>query len=307
MKLHTTHAALATLALTIACGAPPDGGASTGSSSAAQPAPAGHVHLMLTDQARAAVGVSDSRLVPERASAKTLKYYGGPVVTNVNAIPVYWNASVSNQSSITAFYSAVVSSAEMSFLAQYSTTSPKQAIGNGTHGAPFVARQTATSVTDSELQSFLTAAFNAGTLPKPSNNNYYPVHFPSGVSIDDGGGNLSCVQFCAYHGTYQYNGQDVYYGVLPDLSQRGCSGGCGASTVINNTTAVASHEFAEMVTDPAIGLATTYGPPLGWYNGTYGEIGDICNGQQTTATLGDGRTYTVQKLWSNSSGACVTP
>ncbi len=165
----------------------------------------------------------------------------------------------------------------------------------------------ATSVTDTQIQSFLTAAFTAGTLPKPNNNNYYPIHFPSGVSISDGSGNTSCVQFCAYHGTGTYNGQDFYYGVLPDLSQSGCSGGCGGSTVLNNTTSVASHEFAETVTDAAVGLATTYSPPLAWYNATYGEIGDICNGQQTTAVLGDGKSYTVQKLWSNSGNACVTP
>jgi hypothetical protein len=77
--------------------------------------------------------------------------------------------------------------------------------------------------------------------------------------------------------------------------------------VLNNTTSVASHEFAETVTDAAVGLATVYGPPLAWYNATYGEIGDICNGQQTTAVLGDGKSYTVQKLWSNKNNACTTP
>jgi hypothetical protein len=54
--------------------------------------------------------------------------------------------------------------------------------------------------------------------------------------------------------------------------------------------------------DPAIGLALVFGPPLGRDNATYGEIGDICNGQQTTAVLGDGKRYTVQKLWSNKTG-----
>jgi CHAT domain-containing protein len=107
--------------------------------------------------------------------------------------------------------------------------------------------------------------------------------------------------------TYQRNGQDVYYGIIPDLGSGGCQSGCGASSVLNNTTSVSSHEFAEAVTDPAVGLATVYGPPLGWYNATYGEIGDICNGQQATTTLGDGHSYTVQKLWSNKTSTCATP
>jgi hypothetical protein len=53
-------------------------------------------------------------------------------------------------------------------------------------------------------------------------------------------------------------------------------------------------------------VATTYSSPLAWYNKTYGEIGDICNGQQGTVTGTDGVTYTVQKEWSNSKAACRT-
>jgi hypothetical protein len=67
---------------------------------------------------------------------------------------------------------------------------------------------------------------------------------------------------------------------------------------------VSSHELIETVTDPFVGLATTYASPLAWYNKTYGEIGDICNAQQGTITAG-GVTYTVQKEWSNSKNACI--
>jgi MYXO-CTERM domain-containing protein len=58
------------------------------------------------------------------------------------------------------------------------------------------------------------------------------------------------------------------------------------------------------VTDPGVGLATSYGPPLGWYDPSNGEIGDICNAQQGTFLAGT-VTYTVQKEWSNLSGACI--
>jgi len=205
------------------------------------------------------------------------------------------------------FYSAIVTGAYPTFFSQYSTTSPQQTIGAGTRGTPVVLTQTATSVTDTQIQAVLTAAFKAGQLPLPTSNTYYPVHFPKGVSISTGS-STSCVQFCAYHGTFVYNNQDVYYGVLPDLSAAGCNGGCGSNAaVVNNLFSVSSHEFSETVTDPAVGLATVYGPPLSWYNPTYGEIGDICNGQQASVKLGDGNTYVVQKLWSNKNNACVAP
>jgi hypothetical protein len=98
----------------------------------------------------------------------------------------------------------------------------------------------------------------------------------------------------------------VYYGVLPDVASSGCAGGCGGSTAFNNETSVASHELIEATTDAAVGLAQTYAPPLAWYNATYGEIGDICNGSQGTVVGGNGVTYTVQKEWSNAKAKCTT-
>jgi hypothetical protein len=59
-------------------------------------------------------------------------------------------------------------------------------------------------------------------------------------------------------------------------------------------TQVASHEFAEMVTDPV--------PPTGWYDQSdpnSGEIGDICNGQSDTITVGP-NTWTVQRIYSST-------
>jgi hypothetical protein len=252
----------------------------------------GHEHLMLTEWARAEV-VSPHA---ERAS-KTLTYYGGPVLTHVNVIPVYWNANVQYQSNLTSFYSYIVSSSiYTSLLPQYSS------IGSGTVGTPFVGAQPSTGTfTDAQVQSYLNSLFAAGSIPAPNANNYYPVHFPAGVTIKDSSGASSCVTWCAYHGTYVRNGVNVNYGIIPDQGG-GCAGGCGTNSLrVNNLTSVASHELVEATTDPAVGLATTYAPPLAWYNKTYGEIGDICNGQQ--ATLG---TWVVQKEWSNAKNACTT-
>ena len=136
-------------------------------------------------------------------------------------------------------------------------------------------------------------------MPAPTADTLYMVHFPPGVSIDlDGSG--SCVVFCAYHNTFVHNGVNVYYGVMPDQGGS-CAGGCGTDpSLFNNLTSVSSHELIEAVTDAAVGLATTVGPPLAWYDQTNGEIGDICNAQQ-----GSIAGYTVQAEWSNKASACI--
>jgi hypothetical protein len=266
----------------------------------------GHEHLMLTEGARARLE-QELGTPKEGRAVKKLTYYGGPVIKNVNVVPVYWNANVALQTNLNAFYSAVTTGQYMTFLSQYSTVSPAQTIGNGTRATPFVDTNATAGVTDAQVQARLNSLFTSGALPAPNNNNLYMVHFPAGMQITDSGGSKSCVVFCAYHGTYVRNGQNVYYGIIPDMGSGGCQSGCGTSTVVNNTTSVASHEFAEAVTDPAVGLATVYGPPLAWYNATYGEIGDICNGQQSTAVLADGKSYSVQKEWSNKTSTCAIP
>ena len=236
-----------------------------------------------------------------------LTFFGGPVLTHVAVHPVFWNSATKLQSSINAFYPTIVSdSIYTSLLPQYKNAAGT-AIGTGTAVAGVVDTRTTASVTDATVQTEIANLIN-GTggrpklLPAPTANTYYPVHFPSGMTITAPDGSRSCVQFCAYHGTFVLNGVNVNYGIIPDIGQSGCAGGCGGSTVTNNTTSVASHELVEATTDPAVGLATVFGPPLGWYDQVdNGEIGDLCNGQQ--AVVG---TITVQKEWSNASKACKT-
>lgn len=225
-----------------------------------------------------------------------LTFFGGPVLKNVAVHPVFWNSATKLQSNINSFYPAVVGGSPLyKMLAQYSS------IGSGTSVAGKVDTSTTRNVSDATVQSRISALITAGTLPAPTANTYYPVHFPSGMTITAPDGSRSCVQFCAYHGTFVRNGVNVNYGIIPDIGQSGCNGGCGGSTVTNNTDSVASHELVEATTDPAVGLATVFGPPLGWYDEPDNqEIGDLCNAQQGTSAG-----FTVQKEWSNAARACV--
>jgi hypothetical protein len=232
-----------------------------------------------------------------------LTYFGGPVLINVDVHPVFWNSTTKLQSNINAFYPAVIgsgSSLYTSLLPQY-TNAAGAHIGTGTAVAGITDTKTTASVSDAQVRTELNNLFAASRLPLPNANRYYPVHFPSGMTITAPDGSRSCVQFCAYHGTYVRSGVNVNYGIIPDIGQTGCAGGCGGSTVTNNTDSVASHELVEATTDPAVGLATTFAAPLAWYDRVdNGEIGDLCNGQQSTAAG-----FTVQKEWSNRAGACT--
>ena len=256
--------------------------------------------------------VSDSTVIhmlPFHASDKVaevapagahLTYFGGPLLTNVHVAPLYWNSSVAFQSTLNPFYNDVPNSPLYTLLAQYG-------IGHGNGQAGFVDNRASASLTDAQVQSEVLNQINLGHLPPPTN--YYPVHFPSGTSITAPDGSRSCVQFCAYHGTFQVQNSagtlfNINYGVVPDQGG-GCAGGCGANpSRVNNLTSVASHELVEATTDPAVGLATTFGPPLAWYDQNFGEIGDICNGQQGTTT-GNGHTYVIQLEFSNAVNDCV--
>jgi len=211
----------------------------------------------------------------------------------------------------------------VNLLTQYNTPASggtNQTIGNGTFDGLFQivpsAANNGSTIDDSNIQAELLAQINAGHLPAPlldaagNVNTIYMIYFPPGKTITQGGSS-SCVGggFCAYHGTTSttFNSSHLLYGVLPDMQAgSGCSSGCGTSSVFGNYTSVTSHELTEAITDADVGIATTFSPPLAWYDMTNGEIGDICNGQQGSYTA-NGTTYTIQLEFSNAANNCVLP
>lgn len=238
------------------------------------------------------------------AAAKAhLTYYGGPVLSNVKVVQVNWGGSnVSFASELNGFYSAVTNSAYFDWLSEYNT--PTQQIGRGSFaGAVDDTSVAGTSLSDAQIQQEIGRLVSTGKVPAADDNTIYMVHFAPGVSISMSDGSQSCVQFCAYHSTFTQGGRNIYYGIIPDQNAGGCASGCGGGTAFENTTSTTSHELIEAVTDAAVGLATTNGPPLAWYDTKNGEIGDICvTGTSYTGVVAG---YTVQKEWSNKAGACI--
>jgi len=258
-----------------------------------------------------------------------LNYFGGPVISNVHVVQVLYGSgaflpqvSSTTPPSIASFFSDILgtNSGYISLLTQYNTPATggtNQTIGNGTFEGPLqIVPSPANSgpvIDDTQIQAELLAQINAGHLPAPlldaagNVNTLYMIYFPPGITITENGA-TSCVQFCAYHGTTSttLNSKHILYGVLPNLAANGCSTGCGPSTTFGNYTSATSRELTEAITDADVGIATTFAFPLAWYDVTYGEIGDICNGQQGSYTA-NGTAYTIQLEFSNAASGCVLP
>jgi len=259
-----------------------------------------------------------------------LSYYGGPVISNLQVVVVFWGPDVypAVTDGIAGFFQNITNSAYLDLLSEYDTnvtpigggTGSNQSIGRGTYGgsftiAPSVCNVTPCTITDDQVQAELLSQLNAAQLPTPeldSNGNVntlYMIYFPPGVTIELENFS-SCVQFCAYHNSTNstFNSKTLVYGVMPDFSPPdGCRQGCGSGTDFENITAVSSHEIAEAVTDIDAASNSPYSPPLAWIDSAFGtgEIGDICNHEDSPVST-PGGTFTVQLLWSNQQNACVT-
>lgn len=227
-------------------------------------------------------------------------YHGGPVISNVKVVTIFWGPNVPNQGQVNAFYKGITNSAHMDWLSEYNT--PTQSIGRGTlygslvdDGAP-----AGDEISDAQIQREITRLIKAGSAPPPDDDVLYMLHFPSGASITMDG-NRSCVQFCAYHGSFKLGGQKVYYGVMPDVSG-GCASCGGTRDKLANTTIIASHELIESITDPGVGLANERNDMsyLAWYDDQHGEVGDVC---EVRSGVVDG--WSVQAEYSMVAGQCV--
>ena len=260
-----------------------------------------------------------------------LQYFGGRIVSNIQVVEVLYGTgsyipqvTSTASPSVATFYQGVLNSPYVDWLTEYNTVgqpppTSNQVLGRGSFLTQVTINPSApnngTVIDDTQIQAELAAQIAAGNLPAPSkdaagnNNTYYATYFPHGKTITLQG-SASCQVFCAYHGTIDNlpNGVgEIEYGVHPDFQPgSGCENGCGAAaTPFGNVTQVASHELVETMTDPEVGLATVFGPPLAWADFVFSEIGDICNDQNGHVVGSDGITYDVQTEFSNSLNDCI--
>jgi hypothetical protein len=219
---------------------------------------------------------------------------GGPVLSSVEVVPIYWgaawngapNAQIAAQ--LDGFFDFIVTSSLIDLLAEYGRTASP--IGRGRRAASVHAADsepgTGGSVADTDIQQALQAWIAVGSAPAVTANTLYFIFLPPGIVSVEPNGAASCVSTCGHHG----NIGAVYYAVIPYINCPTCL--LPGASFFDTLTVIASHEFCESITDP---MLTTWYDPL-----TGDEIGDICNRQ--SVRLGP---YLVQAEWSNIQGACV--
>jgi hypothetical protein len=283
-----------------------------------------------------AAGALSNNVTPQCASPQ-VSYFGGPVISNVQPVAVFWSSAVNSQltattTGIAQFLEDVGSSTYFGVLSQYSTygtalatAGTDQWIGNGNPSVkgyiltPSVCAGTAAcTVTDAQIQAELNAQITAGNLPEPTYdsqgnaNTIYMTYFPPNITINYSG-YISCTDFCAYHNTGYVGSSSnpLVYGVVPDEFVGACVGCTDDPTDMDDMTDTSSHELAESITDTDIGLVTSadFSYPAAWGdnnddNCEYDEIADICEVGEGDPVTVNGRTWYVQELWSNVDGKC---
>jgi len=229
----------------------------------------------------------------------------GPLIQHVKVVDVFYSPGHKYKSMLEDYYKAILQSPYMDWLSEYNVANYK--IGRGSFVSSFEdTNANPTTVKTIDPEAYLKGLIAANKLPPPDNDTLYMMYFPSGIDPSDGSGS-SCIKpngvYCAYHSSYvATGGQNVRYGVMPDMEAGSCSQGCGPPG-FPSFTDVSSHEVIEAITDP---------DGTGWYDDAVpendqnncGEIGDICavGGTQEAATVAG---FVVQKEWSNKNKACI--
>ena len=190
------------------------------------------------------------------AATVAMTYRGGHLLTSVKVFTVFWGSAWQQAPAgdtvgeINQFFDAILTSELMDQLTEYSVSG--QQIGHGSRigTATVTTPAPSSSVTDTQIRSFLQQQISAGTLPAADPQTLYFVYTPPGVAVVQGG-SRSCQAFCGYHDNV--NGQ-LFYAVMP---YPGCSGCTGSMDVSDALTTTSSHELCEAVTDAVPGSAGT--------------------------------------------------
>ena len=173
-------------------------------------------------------------VAPPRVQAPSaqLTYRGGPLLTAVEVVTVFWGAAwdeataQATAQSLNAFFQFVVSSPYIDQLSEYNT--PQQKIGSGRFAG--TARVTdpapGASVTDSAIQQMLEGELAGKSLPAPTANTVYVAFLPPGVTVV-AGSERSCQAFCGYH---DRSAGGLFYAVVPYPNCRGASATWSRST-----------------------------------------------------------------------------
>jgi hypothetical protein len=250
-------------------------------------------------------------------------YHGGPLLLTPNVAAIYWangtlysggpaagsNGNGSGDNSLVGYFlNNLGASAYWNINTTYfdaSNNHVHHSLGYTQYWAANVnVPANGASVSDAQIQSIIITGFTSGKLTFDAATTY-AVFSDAGVNLGGGFG----TQYCAYHGHFSWNGNDVKFAAMPhniDFPSACTDGqapnGDAAADAEVNTLA---HETEEATTDPDLNA---------WYDRRGNENADKCAwnfgavsgpaGAQYNITVGS-KHFMVQQNWINSgSGGC---
>lgn len=234
--------------------------------------------------------------------APTVTSGGGPVIASPSVTPIFFSGDdPSVESLVGNFLTALTTST------YWGETTSQYGVGALSARPGIQLAQTAPdSMQDSDVQTLLLAALNGNDPKFPTSyaSAMLVVLTPSGTTVQDASGDVSCEQFGGYHSEVQldaaHGNQTVAYVVIPRCASFGNLSG------IEAITASLSHELIESSTDPSSSAPALAAPDSAHSFWTLamggGELADMCS--QTNTSYVQGVTgFWVARSWSNSQAA----
>ena len=175
-------------------------------------------------------------------------------------------------------------------------------------GSVFIA-STDHDLSASDIQGILQSAIDNHVVPDAGPSTAYVLFLDNATAVNDAAaGAVMCAASSdtafGFHDFFRTTGgANCYFAVVPSLTdaclKNSCANDSQCSLHLSQTqeqrqTQVASHELAEMFSDPEVGVNEAWTRP-----GSPHENGDVCNGRSGTITVGP-RTWTVQLMYSKS-------
>lgn len=229
----------------------------------------------------------------------TVQYYGGNVLTHVEAQALFlgkdWSTistDAAQTKTLNSFLTDVTGGAYVDAF-----TNAGYGVGRGTATTGVTDKTAYTSgsiISDAAIHRRIQADISSGLLSAPDSNRLYVVYVDPNVAVNLGAGQGTTRQgILGYHGAFggvDANGNPVVIRYAVVVSPGGPARNSSMGTaVIDQLTAVSSHEIAEAITDPDV----NYGN-LGWYDPRRGEIGDVTENNPNALVRMDG--YLVQEV-----------
>jgi hypothetical protein len=250
---------------------------------------------------QAITGGVDSNLGQVFGTDRPLEYWNGAVQHSPHVYVIFWGSKWSEaagsalRAQLLKMYEGLSGSGYQGILTQYFDANGRVPSTVTVTSYTDTGVTAPTSVEDKKIREEAAKAITANNWPRELNSQFVVVPAP-GATYEAG-----FARFCAYHGLVEESesSHDYTYTLVPDVAEEPFYSKCvtyDKGKVANNVTSmVASHEYAESATDPALNA---------WFTERGYEIGDICASGDDEIIEGSLKGSWVQGEWDDHQSAC---